>query len=159
MIEVPGAVEIVEDLAPHVDFFSIGTNDLIQYALVADREDARMAPARDPYHPAVLRMVRRAIAAARRAGKFVSVCGEMAAQPDLALAFVALGADAVSVAPAVVPELKQALASASLGSVTAAIDAVLRSPDGPSLQTALAGACGLRVSRSPPWAWTRQPEP
>lgn len=144
MIEVPGAVEIIDDLAPHVDFFSIGTNDLIQYALVADREDARMAPARDPYHPAVLRMIRRAIAGAHRAGKIVSVCGEMAARPDLAMALVALGADALSVAPTVVPELKQALASASLGPLAAAMDAILGSPDGPTLQTALGGACPAR---------------
>jgi len=142
MIEVPGAVEIVEDLAPHVDFFSIGTNDLIQYALVADREDARMAPARDPYHPAILRMIRRVIAAAHRAGKPVSVCGEMAARPDLALALVALGADTLSVAPAVVPELKQAIASARLAPIIAAMDAVLQSPDGPTLQTALGAVCG-----------------
>ncbi|HZU81655.1 MAG TPA: phosphoenolpyruvate--protein phosphotransferase [Polyangiaceae bacterium] len=144
MIEVPGAIEIIEDLAPHVDFFSIGTNDLIQYALVADRDDARMAPARDPYHPAVLRMIRRAIAAAHRAGKLVSVCGEMAARPDLAMALVVLGADALSVAPAVVPELKQALASASLGLLAAEMDAVLASPDGPALQSALGKACRLR---------------
>ncbi|HEX8791370.1 MAG TPA: phosphoenolpyruvate--protein phosphotransferase [Polyangiaceae bacterium] len=142
MIEVPGAVEIIEDLAPHVDFFSIGTNDLIQYSLVADREDARMAPARDPYHPAVLRMIRRAITAAHRAGKPVSVCGEMAARPDLAMALVALGADALSVAPAVIPELKQALASANLGRLAAGMDVVLQSRDGPALQTALACACG-----------------
>ncbi len=141
MIEVPGAVEIIEDLAPHVDFFSIGTNDLIQYALVADREDARMAPARDPYHPAVLRMIRRAIAAAHRAGKPVTVCGEMAARPDLAMALVALGADALSVAPAMVPELKQSFASASLAAITAGMDAILRSPDGPTLQGALERAC------------------
>jgi phosphotransferase system enzyme I (PtsP) len=157
MIEVPGAVEIIDDLAPHVDFFSIGTNDLIQYALVADREDARMAPARDPYHPAVLRMIRRAIAAAHRAGKIVSVCGEMAARPDLAMALVALGADALSVAPAVVPELKQALASASLGPLAAEMDAVLRSPDGPALQAALGGCLQSSpgtstVAPSPRWA-------
>jgi phosphotransferase system enzyme I (PtsP) len=140
MIEVPGAIEIVEDLAPYVDFFSIGTNDLIQYALVADREDARMAPARDPYHPAVLRMIRRAIAAAHRAGRPVTVCGEMASRPDLALALAALGADALSVAPALIPELKQALSSASLAPIAAAMASILQSPDGPALQTSLAAA-------------------
>ncbi len=140
MIEVPGAVEIIGDLAPHVDFFSLGTNDLIQYALVADREDARMAAARDPYHPAVLRMIRRAIRAAHRAGKTVSVCGEMAARPDLALALVALGVDALSVAPPMIPALKQALASANLGPLAVEMDAVLRSAEGPALQSALGGA-------------------
>jgi len=139
MIEVPGAVEIIQELARHVDFFSIGTNDLIQYALVADREDARMASARDPYHPAVLRMIRRIIETAHRAGKPVTVCGEMAARPDLALALVALGADALSVAPAVIPELKQAFAASRLAPLAAEIDCVLASPDGPALQHALGG--------------------
>ena len=139
MIEVPGAVEIIPDLAPYVEFFSIGTNDLIQYALVADREDARMASARDAYHPAVLRMVRRAIEASHRVGKPVTICGEMAARPDLALALVALGADALSVAPAVVPELKQAFSASRLAPIESAIDGVLASRDGPALQRALQG--------------------
>ena len=142
MLEVPGAIEIIEDLAPHLDFFSIGTNDLIQYALVADRDDARMAAARDPYHPAVLRMIRRAITAGHRAGKPVSVCGEMASHGDLALALLALGADSLSVAPAIVPQMKQVLASASLGPIAAAMDDVLRSADGPTLQAALRSLCG-----------------
>lgn len=64
MIEVPAAVELAADIAKEADFLSIGTNDLMQYTLVVDREDSRMAPMSDPYHPAILRMVARVAAAA-----------------------------------------------------------------------------------------------
>jgi phosphotransferase system enzyme I (PtsP) len=111
MIEVPAAVELAADLAALVDFLSIGTNDLIQYTLVVDREDSRMSSPRDAYHPAILRMLRRTVSAVHSAGKEVSVCGEMAARPDLAAFLVAIGVDALSVSPRMIPELKQALAA------------------------------------------------
>jgi phosphotransferase system enzyme I (PtsP) len=110
MIEVPAAVELALDLAAEVDFLSIGTNDLIQYTLVVDREDSRMSSPSDAYHPAILRMLRRTVAAVKSVGKEVSVCGEMAARPELAAFLVALGVDALSVSPHTIPELKQALA-------------------------------------------------
>ena len=87
MIEVPAAVELAAELAAEVDFLSIGTNDLIQYTLVVDREDSRMSSPRDAYHPAILRMLRRTVDQVHSAGKEVSVCGEMAARPDLARHF------------------------------------------------------------------------
>jgi phosphoenolpyruvate-protein phosphotransferase len=111
MIEVPAAVEMAADLAAEVDFLSIGTNDLIQYTLVADREDSRMTSPRDAYHPAILRMLKRTVSAVHASGKEVSVCGEMAARPDLAAFLVAIGVDALSVNPRAIPELKQALAA------------------------------------------------
>ena len=110
MIEVPAAVELASELAAEVEFLSIGTNDLIQYTLVVDREDSRMSSPRDAYHPAILRMLRRTVSAVHSAGKEVSVCGEMAARPDLAAFLVAIGVDALSVSPHMIPELKQALA-------------------------------------------------
>ncbi len=111
MIEVPAAVELAADLAAAVDFLSIGTNDLIQYALVVDREDSRMTSPRDAYHPAILRMLQRTISAVHSEGKEVCVCGEMAARPDLAAFLVAIGVDALSVSPRAIPELKQSLAA------------------------------------------------
>jgi phosphotransferase system enzyme I (PtsP) len=114
MIEVPAAVELATDLAAEVDFVSIGTNDLIQYTLVVDREDSRMSSPRDAYHPAILRMLRRTVAAVQSAGKKVSVCGEMAARPDLAAFLVSIGIDALSVSPHTIPELKQALAGVAV---------------------------------------------
>jgi phosphotransferase system enzyme I (PtsP) len=120
MIEVPAAVELAAELAGEVDFLSIGTNDLIQYTLVVDREDSRMSSPRDPYHPAILRMLRRTVLAAHSAGKEISVCGEMAARPDLAAFLVAIGVDALSVSPRAIPELKQAFAGFNLKPLTIA---------------------------------------
>ncbi len=145
MIELAAAVEITADLAAHVDFFSIGTNDLIQYTLVIDREDPRMTSVNDAYHPAILRIIRRVISAAHHAHKPVTVCGEMAARADLALALVALGADALSVAAPEIPGLKRSLARASIGPLAEQIDRVLACPDGLALQAALREAVTARA--------------
>lgn len=137
MIEVPAAVELAADLAKEADFLSIGTNDLMQYTLVVDREDSRMASLSDPYHPAILRMISRVAAAARAAGKSVGVCGEIAARPDLALALMALGIDSLSVVPTAIPELKQALAGARLEPMRRAMGGVLALSDARSVAAAL----------------------
>ena len=138
MIEVPAAVEIAADLAREVDYVSLGTNDLMQYAMVVDREDPRMSSPRDAYHPAILRMVRRTVIAAHAAGKPVSVCGEMASRIDLAAALVALGVDALSVVPPAIPELKQAFASLEIRGLIRAMDAVLACSDARAIEAALA---------------------
>jgi phosphoenolpyruvate-protein kinase (PTS system EI component) len=140
MIEVPAAVELALEIAREVDFLSIGTNDLMQYTLVVDREDSRMAPSYDPYHPAILRMVARVIAAGREAGKKVAVCGEIAIRPDLALAMVALGIDALSVAPMAIPALKLALAQLPVAPMKQAIAGILRLSDAAALASALKAA-------------------
>ena len=137
MIEVPAAVELAADIAKEVDFLSIGTNDLMQYALVVDREDSRMAKVSDPYHPAVLRMIARVAAAARAAGKTVGVCGEIAVRPDIALALTALGIDSLSMVPTAIPELKQALAAARLEPMRRAIGEILALSDANSVAAAL----------------------
>jgi phosphoenolpyruvate-protein kinase (PTS system EI component) len=137
MIEVPAAVELAADIAREVDFLSIGTNDLMQYALVVDREDSRMAAMSDPYHPAVLRMIARVAAAAHAAGKEVGVCGEIAARPDVALALIALGIDSLSIVPTALPELKQALAHVSLAPMRRSIGRILALSDAASLSAAL----------------------
>jgi phosphoenolpyruvate-protein kinase (PTS system EI component) len=138
MIETPAAVELAADLAREVDYLSLGTNDLVQYTLVVDREDPWMSSPRDAYHPAILRMVRRTVIAAHAAGKPVSVCGEMATRIDLAAALVALGVDALSVVPPVIPELKQAFASLELDGLTRAMDDVLACSDARAIEAALA---------------------
>jgi len=124
MIEVPAAVELAADLAAEVDFLSIGTNDLIQYTLAVDREDSRMSSPRDAYHPAILRMLKRTVLAVHSAQKEVSVCGEMAARPDLAAYLVAIGVDALSVSPRTIPELKQALAGVQVKPLALAAGAI-----------------------------------
>ena len=115
MIEVPAGVELAGDIAREVDFLSIGTNDLIQYTLVIDREDSRIASPRDAYHPAILRMVRRVVGASHEAGKPVTVCGEMAADPAAAAVLLGLGFTSLSVSLAAYPRMKEAIGSLSVG--------------------------------------------
>ncbi len=107
------------------------------YALVVDREDSRMAPMSDPYHPAILRMIARVASAARAAGKAVSVCGEIAVRPDVALALMALGVNSLSVVPTAIPELKQALAAARLEPMRRAMEGILALSDARSVAAAL----------------------
>jgi multiphosphoryl transfer protein len=97
MIEVPSAALIAERLAPEVDFFSIGTNDLTQYTLAMDRSHPRLASRADSLHPAVLRLIAMTTEAAHRHGKWVGVCGGLAAEPLALPALVGLGVDELSV--------------------------------------------------------------
>ncbi|MBI4603791.1 MAG: phosphoenolpyruvate--protein phosphotransferase, partial [Planctomycetes bacterium] len=125
MIEVPGAVEIAAELGREVDFFSIGSNDLIQYTLAVDRENARASNRDDPYHPAVLRLIRRAIQAGHAHGKEVALCGELGSRRRLAAALVAMGIDALSLTPSAIPEVKRALASTETRKVSSELDRLL----------------------------------
>jgi phosphoenolpyruvate-protein phosphotransferase/dihydroxyacetone kinase phosphotransfer subunit len=109
MIEVPAAVAIADQLAGEASFFSIGTNDLIQYVMAADRTNARVAPLADPFQPAVLRVIHQAVEAGRRAGIPVALCGEMAADPLATPLLLGLGLEEFSVSAPLIPELKQAI--------------------------------------------------
>ncbi len=129
MIETPAAVELTDHLAREVEFLSIGTNDLIQYSIVVDREDSRMASPNDYYHPAIVRMIRRAVLAAHAAGKSVTVCGEMTARKEAALLLIALDVDGLSVSPGEIPRLKQAIATSEVGPLRAAVGRILSLPD------------------------------
>jgi phosphotransferase system enzyme I (PtsI) len=106
MIEIPSAVIIADSLASRVRFFSIGTNDLIQYTLAVDRLNPRIAHLYDPTHPAVVRLLKQTMDAARAHGIWCGVCGEMAGEPTYTPLLVGLGADELSAAPARVPEVK-----------------------------------------------------
>ena len=112
MIEVPSAALMADALAPVVDFFSIGTNDLVQYTLAADRTSAALADLASPLQPSVLRLVRSVVEAPRVHGRHVSVCGEAAADPLAAALFVGLGVDELSVAPGSIAGVRGALANA-----------------------------------------------
>jgi phosphotransferase system enzyme I (PtsI) len=109
MIEVPSAALTADLLAEHADFFSIGTNDLIQYCLAVDRTDDRVSDLYEPLHPAIVRTLRLVARAAKRRGIAVSVCGEMAADPVVLTLLVGLGLTEFSMAPTAIPLAKQAL--------------------------------------------------
>ena len=107
MIEVPCAAMIADLLAPEVDFFSIGTNDLIQYALAVDRNNEHVSYLYQPLHPGVLRMIRFVLNSAQEAGIDVSMCGEMAADPRHTALLLGLGFRRLSVSPRVIPGIKK----------------------------------------------------
>jgi phosphoenolpyruvate-protein phosphotransferase (PTS system enzyme I) len=108
-LEVPGAALVADLLAPEVEFFSVGTNDLVQYLLAADRDDPRVAGIYQPLHPAVLRTLAQVVAAAEGQRVPLSVCGEMAADPLQALLLVGLGFRELSMSPAAIPRVKAAV--------------------------------------------------
>lgn len=113
MVEIPAAAVIADILAPHVDFFSIGTNDLIQYTLAVDRMNERVSHLYQPFHPAVLRLIRQVAQAAHGAGKWCGMCGEMAGDPVAAPLLLGLGLDEWSMSAPSLPAVKEIMRAVS----------------------------------------------
>jgi len=126
MIEVPSAAIMARQFARECDFFSIGTNDLIQYTLAVDRSNDRVAPLYTPGHPAVLRLMREILSAAHEVGVEVAVCGEMAGEPLYTLLLVGMGVDALSVSAATLPEVKKVVRSITLAQAREVTEKVFR---------------------------------
>jgi multiphosphoryl transfer protein len=125
MVEIPAAALLSERLARHVDFFSIGTNDLTQYTMAAERGNERVAPLLAGPHPSVLRLVRDTVEGAEAHGRWVGVCGELAGDPPAAVLFAGLGVRELSMAPRLVPEVKAALRSVTLADAREASERAL----------------------------------
>ena len=125
MIEIPSAALASDILAKRADFFSIGTNDLIQYTLAVDRGNQRLAYLNEPYNPAVLRLVSLTIENGRKAGIPVGMCGEMAADPAVAVLLLGLGLEEFSMSSASLPAVKRAIRSVGLAEAEAAARAVM----------------------------------
>ena len=129
MVEVPAAALGAARLAAHVDFFSLGTNDLTQYTMAAERGDARLAPLLAGPQPAVLRLVQATVAGAAAHGRWVGVCGELAGDPAAAVLLAGLGVTELSMAAGLVAEAKAALREVTLADARAAAVAALETDD------------------------------
>ena len=130
MIETPAAVLVAHELARYADFFSIGTNDLVQYTLAVDRGNARLAPLYDPFHPAIVRLLDMTGAAGRAAGIEVCVCGEMAGNPLAVFLLLGLSIPSLSVGPGSLPEIKKIIRSVPASAAHAAAHEALRASTG-----------------------------
>jgi phosphotransferase system enzyme I (PtsI) len=113
MIEIPSAAITSDALAREVDFFSIGTNDLIQYTLAVDRVNEKIAYLYEPTHPAILELIRMVVANAHKHKKWVGTCGEMSGDPAIAVLLLGLDIDEISTSPFVVPKVKRAIRAVS----------------------------------------------
>ena len=129
MIEIPAAALALGPFLKHLDFLSIGTNDLIQYALAIDRTDESVAYLYDPLHPAVLRLIAMTIAAGRRAGLPVAVCGEMAGDPSLTRLLLGMGLSQFSMHPAQLLEIKQQVMKSDYSLLRGRVARLLRQDD------------------------------
>lgn len=126
MIETPSAVWMADALAKHAQFFSIGSNDLIQYTLAMDRDNERLSHLYEPLDPAVLRSIKHTVEAAHAAGRWVGVCGEMASDPSNAVLLLGLGVDELSVPSPELPRVKLAIRSVRQDAARTIADDVLR---------------------------------
>lgn len=126
MIEIPSAVTMADALAKHVDFFSIGTNDLIQYALAIDRINEHVAYMYQPFHPAILKMIQHVVMAAKKGGINVALCGEMAGDPLCAFILVGLGLDELSMNAQSIPMIKKIIRSISMKEAQADLEHIMQ---------------------------------
>jgi phosphoenolpyruvate-protein phosphotransferase (PTS system enzyme I) len=149
MIETPAAAVASDTLTRDVDFFSIGTNDLVQYTLAVDRGNANLAPRFTPLHPAVLRLIKRTVEVAELGDVEVAVCGEMASQPLMAFALLGLGVREMSVAPRSVPLVKRIVRSVTAAHAKLAASAALRALTAEQARHELARRLGDAIGDAP----------
>ncbi|HEV7588793.1 MAG TPA: phosphoenolpyruvate--protein phosphotransferase [Longimicrobium sp.] len=142
MIETPAAALSARELARHVDFFSIGTNDLVQYTLAVDRGNSRLAKKYDPFHPAVVRLMDMVARAGLEAGIEVGVCGEVAANPVAAFMLIGMRVASLSVGPASLAEIKKVIRSVSFSDAQEAVREALAAPTSADVLKALVPRLG-----------------
>jgi phosphotransferase system enzyme I (PtsI) len=145
MIETPAAALDAAELARHSDFFSIGTNDLVQYTLAVDRSNTRLAHLYNPFHPAVVRQLHQVSRVGKAAGIEVSVCGEMAANPLGAFLMLGLDITSLSMAWPSLPEVKKVVRNVRMESARAAARKALAAPTTPEVVECLVEGIGDAV--------------
>ena len=115
--ETPAAAIISDELAPLVDFFSIGTNDLTQYTLAVDRQNTKLDEFCDVHHPAIMRMIQMVVDNAHKAGIWAGICGELGADTTLTRQFLAMGVDELSVSPARILPIRKIIVETDLSNI------------------------------------------
>lgn len=139
MVEVPAAALAATRLAPHVDFFSIGTNDLTQYVFAAERGNPRVASVADPLHPAVLELIARTASAASASAAWVGVCGELAADALAAPLLAGLGVTELSMGAPAIPAVKARLREVSIDEARALAARCIAADDADEVRALLRG--------------------
>lgn len=142
MVEVPAVALMIDEFAREVDFLSLGTNDLTQYALAVDRGTSRVADLYDPFHPAVLRLIKMVADGGQRHGKPVSICGEMAGDPLATLLLIGLGLNSLSLSPGLIPEVKEIIRATTLEQAREIADQCLSASTGDEVRRYLEEAVG-----------------
>lgn len=137
MIETPAAAVMSGELAPLVDFFSIGTNDLTQYVMAADRGAGALSDFQSPYQPAVLRLINYVVKSAAKHNVWVGICGESGGDPLLTQLFVGMGIVELSMSPKKIPALRRIINSSNYGSLVGMVDSVLNSSTAAELKDKL----------------------
>ncbi|MEK6732957.1 MAG: phosphoenolpyruvate--protein phosphotransferase [Candidatus Omnitrophota bacterium] len=135
MIEIPSAALTCDLLAKEVDFFSIGTNDLIQYSLAVDRANEKIAYLYKPTHPAVLRLIKNIIDSGHKENIWVGMCGEMAAETGFVLILLGLGLDEFSMSPVLVPEMKYVISNVRFEDARKVAEEAMKLPTGEEVET------------------------
>lgn len=138
MVETPAAAVMTPVLAKYVDFFSIGTNDLVQYTLAVDRGNAQIAYLYNHFNPAVLRLIKRTIESANKEGKWAGMCGEMASDPNAAILLMAMGIKELSMSAPSIPKVKERIRGISSAKAKEILDKVMEMEDGDEVKKYLA---------------------
>lgn len=138
MVETPAAAVMAPILAKYVDFFSIGTNDLVQYTLAVDRGNAQISYLYNHFNPAVLRLIKRTIESANKEGKWAGMCGEMASDPNAAILLMAMGIKELSMSAPSIPRVKEVIRKITSAKAKEILDNVMEMEDGDKIKDYLA---------------------
>ncbi len=138
MVETPAAAVMAPVLAKYVDFFSIGTNDLVQYTLAVDRGNAQISYLYNHFNPAVLRLIKRTIESANKEGKWAGMCGEMASDPNAAILLMAMGIKELSMSAPSIPKVKERIRNITLSDAKKILEKVMEMEDGDEIKKYLA---------------------
>jgi len=149
MVETPSAVAISDSLAKETDFFSIGTNDLIQYTLAVDRGNAKISHLYQNLHPSIIRFLKQTVEAAHKRNIPVAVCGEMCGDPLAVLILIGLGVDELSCGPHMLPEIKRIIRSVTFDECKALVRRVMRYPTTEQIEAEIEKFLKARVPKTP----------